>query len=100
MVVGLDRSSTAIEDIQGDTLWVNWLRYRQLFDFDEVELVDASEEDVERFDTQVRNDPDKIRQKEYKKMLCTVGFTCHLSENTLRSLRHTFGRVEIAQKGG
>ncbi len=100
VVVGLDRSNTAIEDIQGDTLWVNWLRYRQLFDFDEVELVDASEEDVERFDTQVRNDPDNVRRNEYKNMLCTIGPKCPLSENTLRSLRHTFGWVEIAQKGG
>ena len=43
-------------------LRVNWLTYFQPFDFVQVEIHNASDEDVERFAVQMGNDTDPIRQ--------------------------------------
>jgi hypothetical protein len=81
-----------VED--GGVLRVNWSVRQSLFDFDEVEILRATDEDVERFAVQVGNDTDKVRQRRYKKMHCVIAPGCQLSENTLRILRSRFGRVE------
>jgi hypothetical protein len=75
-------------------LRVNWSVRQSLFDFDEVEITRATDEDVERFAVQVGNDTDKVRQRRYKKMRCVIAPNCQLSENTLRISRSRFGRVE------
>jgi RNase P subunit RPR2 len=80
---------------QQDGVWrVNWLARRDLFDFDEVEIVQATDEDVERFAVQVGNDTDPARQSRYKEMHCRVSPECRLSENTRRILARMFGVVE------
>ncbi len=79
-------------------LRVNWLKRHSLFDFDEVEIIRASDEDVERFAVQVGNDNDSVRRPLYQKMRCTVAFDCELTENTLRVLRSMFGNVEVKSK--
>jgi hypothetical protein len=73
---------------------VNWLVRRELFDFDRVEIIQATDEDVERFAVQVGNDTDPVRQPHYPQMRCLVAPQCRLSENTLRILRQTFDVVE------
>jgi hypothetical protein len=73
---------------------VNWLADQDLFDFDRVEIIRASDEAVERFAVQVGNDTDEARNFRYKKMRCTVSSNCRLSANTLRVLEHTFGDVQ------
>ncbi|MDM8540461.1 hypothetical protein QUF90_05180 [Desulfococcaceae bacterium HSG9] len=78
---------------QDGTLRVNWLKRRASFDFDEVEIIRAGDEDVERFAVQVGNDNDSVRRPLYKKMRCTVASDCELTENTLRVLRNMFGKV-------
>ncbi len=80
---------------QDGTLRVNWLKHRSSFDFDEVEIIRATDEDVERFAVQVGNDNDLMRRPLYKKMRCTVASDCKLSENTLRVLRNMFGKPKI-----
>jgi hypothetical protein len=77
---------------------VNWLLHRTLFDFDAVEIVQASDEDVERFAVQIGNDTDPVRQPRYKEMLCTLQPGCVLSENTVRILQQTFGQLEIIKE--
>ena len=72
----------------------NWLKYKTLFDFDMVEIINATDEDVERFVVQVGNDTDQTRKKRYKNMDCIVGLNCNLSENTIRILQRTFGQVK------
>jgi hypothetical protein len=79
---------------QDGLLRVNWLAHRSLFDFNQVEIVQTTDEDVERFAVQVGNDTDPHRQPRYSQIPCIIAPTCKLSENTLRILRHTFGRVE------
>jgi len=95
LVVVLDQAMTAEPIQQGQVLRANWLSRRSLFDFDEVEIIKATDEDVERFAVQVGNDTDEVRKHRYENMLCRVASGCNLSENTVRILRQMFGRVEI-----
>ena len=76
-------------------LHINWLNRRTLFDFDKISILQATDQDVERFAMLIGNDTDEYRMPRYKTMHCAVASTCHLSENTLRILRHTFGQVDI-----
>lgn len=72
---------------------VNWRVRRRLFDFDQVEIIQAMDEDVERFAVQVGNDTQESRNGRYAKMVCRVASNCHLSPNTMRILADTFGEV-------
>jgi len=78
---------------ENGTVRINWLARRELFDFHAVEIVQASDEEVERFAVQVGNDTDPLRRSRYKWMHCVVGPDCHLSENTLRILGSIFAEV-------
>lgn len=80
--------------MQNDTLRVNWLERRELFDFDRVEIIQATDEDVERFVVQIGNDTDTVRSSRYAKMLCYVAPECQLSQNTVRILEKTFAGME------
>lgn len=78
---------------QTDQVRVNWLRYRERFDFDRVEIIQASDEEVERFAVQAGNDTDTYRAERYAGLPCTIDPACELSDNTLRVLERTFGEV-------
>ena len=93
IVAILDTSMGETSQI-GNTLRVNWLTHSTLFDFDSVEIIRATDEMVERFMVQLGNDTDPERAPSYKQMDCIIASDCHLSENTLRILNKTFGRVE------
>lgn len=95
VVARLDAGWTETHNLQDGLLRVNWLTRRTLFDFDAVEIIQATDEDVERFAVQVGNDTDPFRRPHYKQMRCIVMPGCELSENTLRILRRTFGEVEL-----
>jgi hypothetical protein len=95
IVAVLDGQMSQPYDQQGESLYVNWLQYRQPFDFNEVHIRQATDQDVERFAIQVGNDTDMIRQPRYTTMRCVVWSDAGLSENSLKILKRTFGRVEI-----
>ena len=97
VVAVLDRDSREIKIERNDQIRVNWLAQRIPFDFDRVEILAASDEEVERFAVQVGNDTDQTRKPLYKKMGCTVSSSCILSENTLRILEHTFSSVQTTR---
>jgi hypothetical protein len=92
-VAVLDTNSAELYQRQKDQLRINWLQRRSIFDFERVEIIQASDQDVERFAVQVGNETDPVREPLFKQMTCLVGPDCHLSENTLRILRHIFGKV-------
>ena len=73
---------------------VSYLKRNAPFDFDRVEIVRASDYEVERFCVQVGNDTDPFRRERYRQMRCLVAPGCRLSENTLRILGSMFGQVE------
>jgi hypothetical protein len=95
IIAVLSEEMAKAEVKEGDTLWVNWLQRRTLFDFEAVEIQQATDEAVERLAMQVGNDTDAIRRPRYPEMRCTVSTTCNLSENTLRILQRTFGEVAL-----
>lgn len=97
VVALLDAARPETQLRQAGTLRVNWLARPRLFDFDRVELIRASDLQVERFAVQVGNDTDPYRKPRYSQMRYRIGPECHLSENTLRILDRMFGRVERNQ---
>ena len=93
IVLDRDRKNEQIE--AHNYLYVNWFERDSLFDFDRVRIIHATDEEVERFAVQVGNDTNPVRQARYRQMRCRVEPDCLLSENTLRILRNTFGRVAV-----
>lgn len=79
----------------GATMRVNWAARSEagLFDFTEVEVGAASDEDIRRFVVQVANDTDEKRHKGYTTMACTIRPDARLEPTTLRQLEETFGEV-------
>ncbi|MEM7344838.1 MAG: hypothetical protein AAF485_11400, partial [Chloroflexota bacterium] len=95
MVALLDiQSDPLIHHQHTDTIYINWSKQKKLFDFDSVEILSATDLEVEKFATQIGNDTDEIRQATYQTMRCAIASACHLSENTLRILRKMFGSVD------
>ena len=85
------------ERVGVDKQRVNWLQRQQVFDFDWVEIVNATNKDVESFVVQIGDDDDEWRQSRYPQMQCVISPQCSLSENTLRILKNTFGEVRVGQ---
>ena len=77
---------------------VSYLKRDAPFDFDWVEIVRASDYEVERFCVQVGNDTDPFRRGRYRQMGCLVAPGCRLSENTLRILGCMFGQVSAESR--
>ena len=96
VIAALDNSTTQEQAQQNGVIWVNWTNRRTLFDFDEVQIVQATDEEVERFAVQVGNDTDPLRKPRYQQMRCVISPDCDLSENSLRILRRMFGSVEVS----
>ena len=92
-VLNTSMSTDAFE--QGGILRVNWLIHKELFDFDMVEIIQATDEQVEHFAVRVGNDTNPARAGRYQKMHCLVWNKCRLSKNSMRILEHTFGAVKI-----
>lgn len=89
----LDKGWKKEHSYQDGLLRINWLVRRSLFDFDWVEIIQATDEEIERFAVQVGNDMDPIRQGRYTQIPCLIVPKCHPSENTLRILERTFAPI-------
>ncbi len=87
----LDNRTDVTQLAQNNKLYINWSAHREQFDFDEVEIIRATDEDVERFAVQAGNETDPVRQSRYKQMDCVVSPESKLSANTMRILQKTFG---------
>ncbi len=98
VIAVLDRGMNTKWSQQDGQLRVYWLANRTLFDFDEVEIAQATDEEVERFAVQVGNDTDPARKDGYKHMQCLISTNCHLSMNTKKILRRIFGSVWLNSK--
>lgn len=86
---------------EDNVLRVDWSSRSGLFDFDAVEIVHVTDEEIERFAVQIGNDTDEFRQKRYRDMKCVVGKSCELSANSIRILDSIFAlenNSEIARR--
>lgn len=90
----INRDWSELYQQNNESLAVNWLKHRTVFDFNRVEIIQATDEDVERFAMNVGNDTDPQRRAKYDDLHCKIAADCHLSENTLRILQTMFGTVE------
>jgi hypothetical protein len=100
VVAVLDSAMVDEETFAHGVLRINWLRRDGLFDFDRVEILRATEYDIEHFCIEVGNDTDPWRMGRYRLMPVRVAVDGDLSENTVRILRHQFERVEIRATEG
>ena len=100
LIAMLDNDIALESYSQNGDLHVNWLERRHIFDFDEVQIVRATDEDVERFAVQVGNDTDPVRKPRYETMRCVLSSGCALSENTVRILERMFGEVVVVNHAG
>jgi len=95
VVAVLDETMAAAGVEEGGVLRANWLERREPFDFDAVQIANATDAEVERFAMAVGNDMDEVRRERYALLRCEVAPECRLSEHTLRVLRSTFGEVVV-----
>ncbi len=95
IIVVLDLNLTKDKILENETLKINWFKFKKLFDFDQIEILQASDEDVERFCIQIGNDEDLLRRKRYKKISCIIGKNCNLTQETINMLKNIFGEVVI-----
>ena len=79
-------------------LRVNWLSWRRPFDFDRVDVVEATDELVERFAVQAGNDTDPVRKSRYGQIPCRISSNSNLSNNAWRVLDTVFGNVESSDE--
>jgi HEAT repeat protein/Flp pilus assembly protein TadD len=94
VVAVLDDSNHAYPTENNGVLRVNWLKRKQPFDFDGVEVINAMDDDVEEFVRQTRYESDIRLQKRLQRMHCLVNAQSHFQrENTMTILRQTFGSV-------
>ena len=82
---------------QEDVVRVNWLQQQSIFEFDSVEIVEASDEEVVGFVVRIGNDTDDWRRSGYRQMSCRILPGCVLAENTMRSLRDLFAEVHVVE---
>jgi hypothetical protein len=95
IVAMLDHGQTRKYEQKDGLLRVNWIVYRAMFDFDRVEISQASDEEVERFVVQMGNHVDPSR-KPTREMSCLIDSGCRLSENSMRVLESVFGSIVIS----
>lgn len=94
LIAVLDNALEAERVLHEDVLRVNWSVRRRLFDFDHVEIISATDEEIERFAVQVGNSTDPVQKSTYRKMTCIVAPTCDLSKGSQRILNRLFGNVK------
>ena len=99
VICALDRLATEALRREGKTTYVYWSTQQQLPDFDQIEIRDASDQDVEAFVIAVRNESDQSCYRRCIGASCRVSQNVSLSENSLRMLHQTFRRVRTWSTG-
>lgn len=99
VVAVLDNQKHWQDKQSGSELRVNWPVRRKPFDFDAVEVVRATDEEVEAFTNQMRFESDERIASRLLTMGCRVDPGCGLKDGTMRLLGLVFGEVKRAGEG-
>jgi len=78
--------------LSDETLKVNWLLRQDWLGFDEVEILQAKREEVQKFLGRLKSDPDQLQK--CKRIRCIVGPRLKMQDDLLRVVHSFFGRVE------
>lgn len=97
VIAVLDRHQARRVRAEGEDVYINLFKAKKGCDFDEVRIAGATDEQVEAFATEAANEIDPQRRALIQKATCCVSAACGLRENTIRILRHTFGRVRVSR---
>ncbi|MEM7030494.1 MAG: hypothetical protein AAF629_13070 [Chloroflexota bacterium] len=89
----LDSSLTNAPQATATIFRINWFQQKMILDFDAVEIQQASDQDIETFLLEIQNRQVSSGRSDFKKMACYVSSECHLADNTINLLHHTFGQV-------
>ncbi len=95
VVASLNREAPAIQWRNEKILLINWFKRTELFDFDRIEIHDATDQEIIQFCVTIGNDTDRFRRKRYKTMQCLVLDRMNVNENSRRVLDRTFGQVHV-----
>lgn len=90
----LDTDMGKLTSLKNNHLRVNYLKFDKLFDFEKVEIISASEQEILSFIDRINGDTDKHRKKRYRKMECTLSRACK-SEEILSCLQETFENARV-----
>ncbi|HEX2987773.1 MAG TPA: hypothetical protein VHS06_06330 [Chloroflexota bacterium] len=88
----LDYRMTEKQEMVDGSLRINWHKHGGMFDFDRIEIIRATDEDVMRLAMDAGNDIDPHRFPHYAGMPCYIDPECSLSENVRRILQDRFGK--------
>ncbi|OPZ85989.1 MAG: hypothetical protein BWY76_01163 [bacterium ADurb.Bin429] len=107
LTLGINEIVAVLDDDMADAVLVtrgmarvNVRHYDALFDFDRVEVGQASDYTIEQFCMRAGNDTDPVRAPRYRALPVTVRAGTGISENALRVLDHVFGTVVYVSSQG
>ena len=95
VVAVLDQQEPRTVWQDGDVLRINWLAHKEPIEFDAVEVLRASDDDVDAFVKYARFETIEQVQRRLRKMRCVIGGECRFvrADTTKMNLEHTFGTV-------
>ena len=99
LVAVLDSTWEETREDGNDCLRLNALQAAPLIEFDRVEIIRATDRQVEGFLIALGNDSDRQRQAHYRRATCIIGPNAGLSENTVRLLERQFTQVDVGPTG-
>jgi len=77
---------------------ISWLWYKEPFDFDEVQLKNNNEFEIEEFIMKMRNDTDSKRRKKFHSIPVFIYPDLTLTTAQLNALKDTFKKIRPASK--
>ena len=97
IVATLDEQMGPLSSVEGHQLKINWLKLNRLFDFDEVDIITASDQDIMRFCMLVGNDSDAYRIPKYARVKCTIHNADQLNTQTRTVIKRCFPMVDLGR---
>ncbi len=102
----LDNRSPEVTTLSEGAVRVNWLARRardgvsdtRRFDFHEIFIRSATDEEARDFLTALTSDPNPARLRHYGRLNCTIDPECALGEDTVTRLREVLGRVWVRRE--
>lgn len=93
MLILDSRMQTPNQETVADTLRVNWLKRKALFDFDAVEIVQANSRQLDQFITQLQQAHQSNRNRTTRQGVCNIHPKLDIKSTQLEELKNLFRTV-------